>query len=723
MKNGKLKILMLEDNRMDAELIQRQLLKAEPDCEFRLMMTKEAFEQSLTEFEPHIVLSDNDMPQFSAAEALKIMQQRSIHIPFIMVTGTVSEEFAAGIIKAGADDYLLKDRLSRLPAAIAAAMRQKKVEREKKEADEQIKENEKKYRSLVERVSDGFIALDVNWNFIYINQRAEEILKKPSGYLLGKNMWKEFPQNFSSSFYRAYRKAMETQENFYLKEYCQVLEKWVESNIYPSATGLSVYFRDITEQKTTELKALASEERYSVLIERITDAFIAVDKNFCYTYVNKQAGELLRRDPKSLIGKCLWVEFPEARETVTYDTFQKAMIEQKYICSTEYIESLNLWLESHIYPSDDGLSGFIRDITERKKAEEDLRKSELRLNEAQAVAHISNWDIDNATNIHTWSDEFYRILGLDKSVVKASIDLFLSVIHPDDAVLTTKTVLDVFKKPSGSSMNFRFIRPGGEVRHGYAEWKFELNEEGTVQRIYGIMQDVTEMRKSVENRKHLEQQILEQKIQEQKRIARAIIIGQEKERNYIGQELHDNVCQILVGAKLHLGMTAVKESALKNLIKYPMELIDTSIEEIRVLSHQLVAPLKNIDLEELVRELIYNISVSTKLKITFHYELPGDLIDDDLKLNIYRILQELVSNVVKHSKATALNISIVAAEKCISFVVSDDGIGFDPESKAGGIGLSNIINRVETFNGSIVFNRITGKGSEINIEIPAWVSI
>ena len=148
MKNGKLKILMLEDNRMDAELIQRQLLKAEPDCEFRLMMTKEAFEQSLTEFDPHIVLSDNDMPHFSAAEALVIMQQRSMHIPFIMVTGAVSEEFAAGIIKAGADDYLLKDRLLRLPAAIATAMRQKKVEREKKEADEQIKENEKNSRRL-----------------------------------------------------------------------------------------------------------------------------------------------------------------------------------------------------------------------------------------------------------------------------------------------------------------------------------------------------------------------------------------------------------------------------------------------------------------------------------------------------------------------------------------------------------------------------------------------
>ncbi len=226
------------------------------------------------------------------------------------------------------------------------------------------------------------------------------------------------------------------------------------------------------------------------------------------------------------------------------------------------------------------------------------------------------------------------------------------------------------------------------------------------------------MRQAAETLKELEQQILEQKIQEQKKIARAIITGQEKERNYIGQELHDNVCQILVGAKLHMGMTAVKEQVLKSLIEYPIELINTSIEEIRVLSHKLVTPVKNIDLEELVRELLYNISVSTTLKIEFKYALPGELIDDDVKLNIYRIVQEQVSNIIKHAGATTMRISIEALKNYISLVVQDDGVGFDPETRAGGIGLSNITNRVETFNGTIVINSNPGEGSELNIEIP-----
>ena len=129
---------MLEDSDADVEMIQRQLAKAGLDYECKVMMTREAYEPALREFKPDIILSDNAMPQFSASEALQILQQHNIHIPFLLVTGTVSEEFAAGIIKAGADDYLLKDRLTRLPAAIETALKQKQTEREKKKAEQKL---------------------------------------------------------------------------------------------------------------------------------------------------------------------------------------------------------------------------------------------------------------------------------------------------------------------------------------------------------------------------------------------------------------------------------------------------------------------------------------------------------------------------------------------------------------------------------------------------------
>src|SRR5450432_4837933 len=99
--------------------------------------------------------------------------------------------------------------------------------------------------------------------------------------------------------------------------------------------------------------------------------------------------------------------------------------------------------------------------------------------------------------------------------------------------------------------------------------------------------DISELRR-------LEQKRLKSKMDEQKKITKAILVGQEKERNHIGQELHDNINQILAGTKIYLGIAGNKNKEVKELIKYPIELIDTSIEEIRLLCHKMVTPLKNI---------------------------------------------------------------------------------------------------------------------------------
>src|SRR6185369_3930476 len=103
-----LKILLLEDSPIDAEIIQRELLKQETGYEFFLAKNKKIFLQALDDFFPEVILSDNSLPQFNAIEALKITRQQYPHIPFILVTGTVSDEYAADVIKEGADDYILK---------------------------------------------------------------------------------------------------------------------------------------------------------------------------------------------------------------------------------------------------------------------------------------------------------------------------------------------------------------------------------------------------------------------------------------------------------------------------------------------------------------------------------------------------------------------------------------------------------------------------------------
>ncbi|MBL7756905.1 MAG: PAS domain S-box protein, partial [Chitinophagaceae bacterium] len=247
-----LKILLLEDNRTDAEIIERLLKKEVSPCECRLATNKQGFIDLLTDFIPDVIISDNTLPKFSAGEALKIVRDQGLELPFILVTGTVSEEFAANIIKHGADDYILKDRMARLPAAIDAAVVRRRIEKEKQEAAKKLRQSEEQYRTIMERVSDAFIALDRNWRYTYVNTQAGEILKRRPEELLGKHIWTEFPEGIGQTFYKAYHQALAAQEYIHLEEYYSPFDIWLENHVYPSPDGLSIFFRDITPRKKAE---------------------------------------------------------------------------------------------------------------------------------------------------------------------------------------------------------------------------------------------------------------------------------------------------------------------------------------------------------------------------------------------------------------------------------------------------------------------------------------
>lgn len=139
---------MLEDSVADTEIIQRLLRKENVVADYHVAANKKAYVQALNEFNPDVILADNSLYQFDAMEALDTCRIKCIDIPFILVTGTVSDEFAASIIKKGADDYILKDRLTRLPAAIEGALKQRKAEREKREAWEKLMQMNTRLREL-----------------------------------------------------------------------------------------------------------------------------------------------------------------------------------------------------------------------------------------------------------------------------------------------------------------------------------------------------------------------------------------------------------------------------------------------------------------------------------------------------------------------------------------------------------------------------------------------
>ncbi len=223
--------------------------------------------------------------------------------------------------------------------------------------------------------------------------------------------------------------------------------------------------------------------------------------------------------------------------------------------------------------------------------------------------------------------------------------------------------------------------------------------------------DITEMR-------FLENKLLEQKVQEQKKITQAIIKGQEKERNKIGQELHDNVNQILASSRMCLSIALNRKTIKKECLEKSRVLIDAAIQEIRMLCMNQITPHGKLALKDLIQSQVNLLNEHTTIKTKFDCHVAGHLIAPDLKLNVYRIIQEQVNNIIKHAQASNVNIELDSDDRFIYVRIDDDGKGFHPRKKGKGIGITNMINRVESFNGELSVKSSPGKGCELSIKIP-----
>lgn len=154
-----LHILFLEDVETDALLVQRELRKAGLKYQAALEWTREGFTARLDDFAPDLILSDFSMPQFNALDALAILRERGQKIPFILYTGTQSEEVAVECMKQGADDYLLKSSLARLPRAVTNVLERTSAERREREATEALRASEANFRVLIEHSPDALAVL------------------------------------------------------------------------------------------------------------------------------------------------------------------------------------------------------------------------------------------------------------------------------------------------------------------------------------------------------------------------------------------------------------------------------------------------------------------------------------------------------------------------------------------------------------------------------------
>ncbi|MGB5029710.1 MAG: PAS domain-containing protein, partial [Chitinophagaceae bacterium] len=289
---------------------------------------------------------------------------------------------------------------------------------------------------------------------------------------------------------------------------------------------------------------------------------------------------------------------------------------------------------------------------------------------------------------------------------------WLRRIHPDDRIRVADKVKDSTDNGRQSwDDEYRFKCADGTYKH-MRDKGYIVYESGLPVKMIGSLQDITGL-------KELECQLMEEKLERQREISEMMIRAQEKERTRIGHELHDNVNQILSSTKLFIEMLKPSGKEQKDFKNKSIEYISLALEEIRKLSKELVVPqLKDNSLIPAVKQIINDIHLSTPILIKFVHDHEADLLTAAKKVTLFRILQEQLKNIIKHSRAGNVYISLQRNGADIALVIKDDGIGFDLSQTHRGIGLSNIYERVRFYNGTADIKTAPGEGCTLTIVIP-----
>lgn len=215
----------------------------------------------------------------------------------------------------------------------------------------------------------------VDFEYVEVNSSFEQLLGLKAKDIIGKRVTKVIPgfRKKQKNWIEFYGRVAMTGKSATCDFFSRTRNRWFHINAHSPVKGYFISeFYDITERKKAELLIAESNLKLTAFIERITDAFISLDKNWRYTYMNKKAGEIFGRDPAKMQGKHIWTEFPEGIGRSFQKAYLRAFKKQEFTQIEEYYPPYDKWFENRIYPTKDGLSVFFQDITDRKKTHQQL---------------------------------------------------------------------------------------------------------------------------------------------------------------------------------------------------------------------------------------------------------------------------------------------------------------------------------------------------------------
>ncbi len=455
------------------------------------------------------------------------------------------------------------------------------------------------------------------------------------------------------------------------------------------------------------------------ITEIITNGFFTVDHKWTVIYWNTAAEKLLRVRAEDIVGKNLWEKFAGIIPIEFYSVYQKAFLGDIPIHFEEYWGEMGAWFDVITYHCDDILSVSFKTSKLPEKSEQGEKPLKI-LNELyRFVTEVTNdclWEWDLQAKEIFWIDGGHkRVFGypIENALVPQSF--WENRLHPNDKEHILASLKKIIARGTTSVWEdeYRFQKSDGSYAHVHDRGHIIYDEDKKASRMIGATQNITE-------KVLLENKLIQERRARQKQLTAAVFTAQETERSHIGEELHDNLGQILAVANMYMQMAKTKGSNREKYIEKSCGLITNVIGEIRKISKNLVIPGTHIiGLYDNIENLIQDLSTVHTLKIEFHnYNIEEEDLDEKLQLTIYRIIQEQVNNILKHANATHAGIDIRRHEDKVVLFVCDNGEGCDILSVTKGVGIINIKSRAELYSGEVTIKTKPGKGFELKVELP-----
>ncbi len=371
----------------------------------------------------------------------------------------------------------------------------------------------------------------------------------------------------------------------------------------------------------------------------------------------------------------------------------------------------------------------IQDITKQKAYEEAIELSEARLKYAERIANLGNFEWHFKTNKFIISDEIYRILELEISDFDGTMDCFLKYVHPGDLARLEKEneARRLSNNVNVDPINFRVkTSKSGETRHLYSKGETIVGPDGNTLKRIGILMDVTKQVKLEKKLKANEKRRRELISQREKIGAEAIIFGQEDERQRMSMEIHDGLGQILTAVYFNLNHLEALTEPYENKkigksLNEIFDLLQKSRTSIRAIANNLMPQvLMKFGLFGAIQALVDELFAATP--ITIYLKAPDSKVryEQSQEISIYRIIQEMLNNTVKHSKSSEVNLRISFYKNFLNVYLTDNGIGYDLKnaetSQLKSKGVSNIKQRINFLSGTL--SSKIKNGTRVFIQIP-----